>query len=142
MISTARWKDIDLDKRTLHLSNTKSGAKRDVQLSQQAVDYLRSIKLVTSEYVFPSQKTKKGLTQNHLTSQTWNLRKNGDMLDIDDWSPHDLRRTVRTGLARLRVPNEVAEAVLGHAPKGIVAPTIYTTMRMNVGKRYKSGLII
>lgn len=33
---------------------------------------------------------------------------------IPDWSPHDLRRTVRTQLAALGCPSEVAEAVLGH----------------------------
>jgi integrase len=119
-ICTARWENVDLDKGILHLPTTKSGAKRNVQLSRQAVEYLRSIKLVTGTYLFPSQKTKKAITQNHLTSQTWHLRKSGDMLDIEHWTPHDLRRTVRTGLARLRIPNEVAEAVLGHAPKGIV----------------------
>nr|WP_330163176.1 hypothetical protein [Yersinia frederiksenii] len=38
---------------------------------------------------------------------------------IPHWTPHDLRRTVRTGLARLGCPSEVAEAVLGHSRKGI-----------------------
>jgi len=33
---------------------------------------------------------------------------------IPHWSPHDLRRTVRTQLARLKCPKDVAEAVLGH----------------------------
>ena len=33
---------------------------------------------------------------------------------------HDVRRTVRTRLSQLRVPREVAEAVLGHAPPSIV----------------------
>jgi integrase len=32
---------------------------------------------------------------------------------------HDLRRTVRTGLSRLGVPDETAEMVLGHLPQGI-----------------------
>ncbi|MEY1230683.1 hypothetical protein AB7107_14815 [Proteus terrae] len=41
------------------------------------------------------------------------------MLDIPDWSPHDLRRTVRTGLAKLGCPNEVGEAILGHSRSGI-----------------------
>lgn len=39
--------------------------------------------------------------------------------DMPDWNPHDLRRTVRTGLSRLGCPAEVAEAVLGHSKKGI-----------------------
>ena len=42
------------------------------------------------------------------------------MIDIADWTAHDLRRTVRTGLAKMGCPSEIAEAVLGHAPKGIV----------------------
>lgn len=33
---------------------------------------------------------------------------------IPHWSPHDLRRTVRTQLARLKCPKDVAESVLGH----------------------------
>lgn len=41
------------------------------------------------------------------------------MLDIPHWTPHDLRRTVRTGLPRLQYPNEVAEAVLGHTRGGV-----------------------
>ena len=41
------------------------------------------------------------------------------LTDIDDWNPHDLRRTVRTGLSRLGCPTDIAEAVLGHSKKGI-----------------------
>lgn len=35
------------------------------------------------------------------------------------WAPHDLRRTVRTQLAGLGCPAEVAEAVLGHIQPGV-----------------------
>jgi integrase len=34
---------------------------------------------------------------------------------------HDIRRTLRTGLAKLRIPRDTAEAVLGHVAHGIVA---------------------
>jgi hypothetical protein len=36
-----------------------------------------------------------------------------------DYNLHDTRRTVRTGMARLRVPDHIAERVLGHAVGGI-----------------------
>jgi integrase len=36
-------------------------------------------------------------------------------------TPHDLRRTLRTGLARLSVPRDVAERCLNHALDGIEA---------------------
>ena len=41
--------------------------------------------------------------------------------DWGHWTPHDLRRTCRTGLSACGVPEEVAERVIGHGAKGIVA---------------------
>lgn len=38
---------------------------------------------------------------------------------VSDWAPHDLRRTVRTQLAGLGCPSDVAEAVLGHLQPGV-----------------------
>lgn len=38
---------------------------------------------------------------------------------VVDWAPHDLRRTVRTQLAAMRCPREVAEAILGHLLPGV-----------------------
>lgn len=37
------------------------------------------------------------------------------------WTPHDLRRTMRTGLSACRVRPDIAEMVIGHTKKGIVA---------------------
>jgi integrase len=39
---------------------------------------------------------------------------------LPNWTNHDLRRVVRSGLSQLRVPHNVAEAVLAHKPPGIV----------------------
>jgi hypothetical protein len=35
------------------------------------------------------------------------------------WRIHDLRRTVRTNLAAMRIPDHIAEMVLGHGKKGL-----------------------
>ena len=40
-------------------------------------------------------------------------------LTVSHWSPHDLRRTVRTMLASMGCPDSVAEAILGHVQEGI-----------------------
>jgi len=37
------------------------------------------------------------------------------------WTPHDLRRTMRTGLSALKVRPDIAELTIGHVKKGIVA---------------------
>ncbi|WP_440111832.1 tyrosine-type recombinase/integrase [Acidovorax sp. BL-A-41-H1] len=45
----------------------------------------------------------------------------GLVLPVTNWTPHNLRRTARTMLAQLGCINEVAEAIVGHMPKDIVA---------------------
>lgn len=44
----------------------------------------------------------------------------GLVCPVAGWSPHDLRRTGRSLLASIGCPQEVAEAILGHMPSGIV----------------------
>jgi integrase len=38
---------------------------------------------------------------------------------LPDWTNHDIRRTVRSHLSALRIPVEVAEAILAHSVPGI-----------------------
>ena len=118
-VCSAEWNDIDLSKGVWHLKATKTDVERYVQLPQQAVDFLKQLKLETGRYLFPSIKTGLPIQQKAITEQAWLMRRDERMIDIEHWVPHDLRRTVRTGLSRLRCPSEVAEAVLGHARSGI-----------------------
>lgn len=118
-VCAAEWNDVDLDVGTWHLKDTKTGIERHVQLPIQAIAFLTQLKLTTGDYLFPSQKTGLPLQQKTLTEQAWHMRETKRMVDIEHWTPHDLRRTVRTGLSRLGCRSEVAEAVLGHAKSGI-----------------------
>jgi integrase len=48
-------------------------------------------------------------------------RLTGDAIAVRTWraeppTPHDLRRTVETRLAELRIPKEIRDRVLNHAP--------------------------
>ena len=131
-VCDAEWRDIDLDKASWYIRDPKNGANRYVQLSEQSIVFLRKLKLEAGMYVFPSARTGKPIRQKSLTETKWQL-KNADNLpnrrdfseaqrwltSIEDWSPHDLRRTVRTGLSKLGCPKDVGEAVLGHSAKGI-----------------------
>ena len=130
-ICAAEWKDFDLDHATWHLKDTKNGSGRHVQLSKQCVDHLKSLPDIGSEFLFPSFRTGKPIAQKTLTEAKWLLRDGNHigrvefrpeqlwLEHMEDWNPHDLRRTVRTGLSKLGCPSDVAEAVLGHSKKGI-----------------------
>lgn len=131
-VCSARWGDIDLENGTWHIRDTKNGSERYVQLSTQAIEFLKPLRLSTTKYVFCSARTQEAIQQKSLTEAKWQM-KNPDMvrkhrnfrehqlwLEFEnDWSPHDLRRTVRTGLSRLGCRSEVAEAIIGHSRKGI-----------------------
>ena len=92
-ICSAEWDYIDLTKRTWHLDATKTDVDRYVQLPQQAIHFLKQLKLTTGKYPFPSIKTGLPIQQKSLTEQAWHMR--------------------------LKCPNEVSEAILGHSRKGI-----------------------
>ena len=54
-------------------------------------------------------------------------------LGIPRWTPHDLRRTMATGLARLGCPDEVIDEVLNHKKKGIIS--VYNQHRYDAEER-------
>ena len=130
-ICSAEWKSIDFDKATWHLKATKNGTERFVQLSKQCLNHLKALPSLNSLYLFPSFRTGKPIAQKTLTEVKWLLKGEGRAKnhnfqphqlwpkDMEDWNPHDLRRTLRTNLSRLGCPADIAEAVLGHSKKGI-----------------------
>lgn len=120
-VTNALKADFDLNKGAWHLRDTKTGVERFVQLSHQSIKYLKSLLAEPrndSPYLLPTNQGRPQ-KQSQLSQQAWKMRQQGTMLDIPHWSPHDLRRTVRTGLSRMQCPHDVAEAILGHAKKGM-----------------------
>lgn len=103
-----------------------------------------------SGYLFPSRNANAQLPhieQKILGVAVWTRRascESSPELDrprwaIPDWTPHDLRRTVRTQLSRMGCPQEVAEAVLGHMPGGIVG--VYDRHRYDAERREWLGRV-
>ncbi len=112
------WSAVDLKRRTWTLHETKSDAPRTIRLPQQAVEILER-----------RGKAFDGLPQQALAAA---LREAGHF-GLRAFVPHDLRRSARTGMARIRIPRkqpdgriveeriaqEVCEAALGHTEGGI-----------------------
>jgi len=65
----------------------------------------------------------KAISEAVYTHQPYAKRRpnnNTPILPVTRWTPHDLRRSVRTLLAKMGCPGDVAESVLGHMQGGIV----------------------
>jgi integrase len=118
-VSDARWREFDLKKKiwTVPPERFKSNATHLVPLSDRAVAILESLPRFTmGDSLFS---TTFGATP------VAGFSKAKDRLDkqmppgVSPWVIHDIRRTVRTRLASLRVPDMVAEMVIGHGRKGL-----------------------
>jgi integrase len=69
-----------------------------------------------------SNDNKKALDARMLGTLRALARTRGDdpeAIELQQWQNHDLRRVVRSGLSRLKIPEEVREAVLAHVRPGI-----------------------
>jgi integrase len=101
----------------------------------------RRLKLAKEGYVFPSSGRSGHVEQKTVSAMVWmrqpyaKIREDYERsrLPVTHCSLHDLQRTGRTQLAALGCPDEVAEAVLGHMPPGIVG--VYNLHRYDEERR-------
>lgn len=126
-----RWEDIDIDSSIWTLRDTKTGNDHLLPLSPQVkkildnrkkgVDYSKKMQwMKESEFVFPSKyNLKKGASSGHAKSTKDARRKVQESSGVTDWTAHDLRRTARTIMSRLKIKHHIRERVLNHAQGGI-----------------------
>ena len=116
-VAGAEWSEFDLDKRVWLVppERFKSNATHMVPLSDQAMAVLLSVPHFTKgDYLFSTTLGERPV--GGFSKAKVRLDK---LMGAPPWVIHDIRRTVRTRLASLRVPDMVAEMVIGHGRKGI-----------------------
>lgn len=122
-LALARWRDIDFDARTWTIpdENSKTGRGHVVPLSDWAVREFRALQRLAkkSAFVLPANGGSRPIDPKLLTRGVARCQKRMQELGIAPFTLHDLRRTCRTGLARLKVPPHIAERVLNHAQEKI-----------------------
>jgi integrase len=103
------WDQLDLDKAVWVLppEHSKNGKPHLVHLSQPALDLIRNTPQV-GELVFSGDG--KGLFQGYSKAKVRLDRLCG----VSDWTLHDLRRTVVSGMARHGIAPHVADKILNH----------------------------
>jgi len=115
-IAQAHWSEINGNLLTVPPERFKSDATHIIPLTREATAILELLpRFAKGDYIFSTSygaKPVKGFS------------KAKERLDELMGTPksfviHDLRRTVRTRLASLQVPDTIAEMVIGHGKKGI-----------------------
>jgi integrase len=122
-VTQLHWSEVDLDAATITLppERRKTGKKDPapfvINLHSNAVEILRrQPSLEGSPFVFWGRRDQKPFDFHYALMQRLNA------LQIPDWRLHDVRRFMRSGMARLGIAQIVAELCLGHVAKsGLVA---------------------
>lgn len=119
-ITQMRWAEVDLTAATLTLpAERRKTGRHDpepfvINLHPSAVAAIeRQPVLENSPYVFWGRRDKTAFDFQH--SVMTRVRP-----IVEDWRFHDLRRYMRSGLARLGISQAVAEQCLGHIAGGLV----------------------
>ena len=121
-VAEMRWPEVDFDKRewTIPASRSKSNRKHIVPLPDAALDILENLPRFTEGgCIFTTSgglRPVSGFSRAKLRTDEMLLKQD---TAIEGWRVHDLRRTCRTGMARLGVPEIVSERVLNHLPQGL-----------------------
>jgi integrase len=121
------WPELDLDSGLWRLPGERNKSARpfEIPLSAPVVETLRRLPRI-GPFVFALD------GKRPITLHPWieRVRRDAGLINV---RLHDLRRTLRTGLAELGVPFEVAERVLNHAMPGLEA--VYNRHSYGVEKR-------
>lgn len=117
------WDEIDGEVWTIPADRSKIGEAHEVPLTPLAMEIIEQARLFASDSRFVFRSTHRSGDQpmtRHALSRA--VKNHWAGIGIAErFTPHDLRRTVRTRLAALGVEDIVAEKVVGHKLQGMLA---------------------
>jgi integrase len=122
-VAGARWREIDLDKRLWSIPHErmKAGAAHVVPLTDDAIAVLKDLpRFNRGDHLFSTT-----FGANAINGFSKGKRRIDAAMTAElghaavPWVLHDIRRTMRTHLSALPVPDLVRELVIGHTKPGL-----------------------
>lgn len=121
-VARAEWSNIDLTEKvwTIPAPKSKNNSSHRVPLSRSAVAILENASQLShgSRWVFPAQRGNNHITERSITR---GLSRNLEYFDIEHFTPHDLRRTAATHMARSGLNRLVLSKILNHVDSSITS---------------------
>jgi len=132
------WAEIDGDFWNIPGERMKNNIPHRVPLNPMAMDIIEQARIYSNcDYVFRSSHKPGVAISRHSLSRA--MSRHWSEIGLKErFTPHDLRRTLRTRLADLKVDDVVAEKILGHKLQGVWG--IYNRHPYDVEKRQALGL--
>jgi integrase len=114
-IAAMEWRELDLDGALwiIPALRYKTRVEHAVPLPRAAVELIRQQPKVCDRFVFSTG------AGSHFSGFSKSKARLDELSGVTGWRIHDLRRTVRTGLAGIKVDPDVAERTIGHVIGGV-----------------------
>ena len=132
-VVSMRWSDIEEADAvwTVPGEIAKNKLAHRVPLTELAISLIEQApKIEDSPWVFPSPQTGGHINANAAARA---LRRNRDIHQIENFRPHDLRRTAASHMTSLGIPRLVVGKILNHAEPGVTA--VYDRHSYDLEKR-------
>ena len=142
---SAIWANVHLDQANPYWlvpdPDSKTEIPYTVPLTPAAVEEFRALKRYagSSPFVFPSRNgraaAKPAILTRGVKRSFPRMKKKATELEVklEPFTPHDLRRTARTGFTRIGIPREISERLLNHKLPGVEG--VYDLWEMIAEKR-------
>ena len=120
-VSRMRWAEIDIDAHvwTIPRERTKNDVAHNVPLSSQSLAILHALPVIPSDtglvFTTTGYSSVGGFSRAKTCIDGAIARARPSSEPLLRWTFHDLRRTVASGMARLRIDIHVVEKVLNHS---------------------------
>ena len=121
-VAEAHWSEFDLGKKLWEIpaERMKSDTAHAVPLSDEAVRILESLPRFTKgDFLFSATFGKRPVNGFHKAKRALDAKMRGELQQLPPFVIHDIRRTMRTGLSALPVPDLIRELVIAHTKPGL-----------------------
>ncbi len=121
-VAEAHWSEFDLGKKlwAIPAERMKSDTAHAVPLSEDAVRILEGLPRFTKgDYLFSAHYGKRPVNGFSKAKLALDAKMRGELRQLPPFVIHDIRRTMRTGLSTLPVPDLIRELVIAHTKPGL-----------------------
>jgi integrase len=121
-VAEARWREFDLTAKLWSIppERMKANATHVVPLTAPVVAILERLpRFDSGDYLFTSTQGRKPISGFNRAKRALDAKMLAELGELPPFVLHDIRRSVRTGLSALPVPDLIRELVIGHTKPGL-----------------------
>ena len=108
---------VNLERRSIHLTDTKNNSSRTVPLTNKAIEILReamnyAVRPIDTELIFFGEPGRDGVRRPYITNRVWSIAL--ERAGIEDLKFHDLRHEATSRFVEAGLSDQEVSSITGH----------------------------